>query len=93
MYAQRPRVVVRTRHDELAAHDVQFMPAHRRRAVRRIRIDARAEAELVVRHVEHPLRDRLVRPVRDSGGDVPADGVSASRGAVRVELAAAIVAR
>jgi hypothetical protein len=65
--------------------------AHGRRAIRRVRIRAGTQAELVIVDEEHPLLDRLVDAVDDVRGDVPADGVARAERAVRVELAAGVV--
>lgn len=62
--------MVGSRHDELASHHIQFMPAHERSTVRRVGIGARADAELVVIDVQHPFCDGLVHPVHNVGRHV-----------------------
>lgn len=86
-------VVVCPRHDELAAHLVQLVPAHKGRAVRRVGVGARAEAKLVVVDVEHPLRDRLVKAVNDGGRDIPAHRIPGPTGSMRIQLPSGVIGR
>lgn len=78
------RVVVR-RHVPVAAHHVVDMVA----VHRRVRADARAEAELRVRDERRPLV--VLQPCAERvPEDEPADGVPVAVRAVRVELAARV---
>jgi len=84
--------VVVSRHDELAAHLIELVPAHVCSIVRRVRVGARTNAELGVVNEKHPLGNGLVHAIHDVGRYIATDWVARAGRTVRVELTTFVAA-